>query len=122
MQRLHARPRGRCYLAAQTIASCQRIIFQYTGIWVVPLSLTAFPDIAGVGAMIESIREFQKGQPGYEGYLNDRVAALPELLSDAGYFTLMAGKWHLGLTPERYPSQRGFDRSFSLLPVCAEEE
>lgn len=72
--------------------------------------------------MIESIREFQKGQPGYEGYLNDRVAALPELLSDAGYFTLMAGKWHLGLTPERYPSQRGFHRSFSLLPVCAEEE
>ena len=27
--------------------------------------------------MIESIKEFQKGQPGYEGYLNDRVAALP---------------------------------------------
>ncbi|KAJ9613224.1 hypothetical protein H2200_003166 [Cladophialophora chaetospira] len=71
--------------------------------------------IAGLGTMIESIKEFQKGQPGYEGYLNDRVAALPELLRDAGYYTLMSGKWHLGMTPDRYPSKRGFDRSFSLL-------
>ncbi|EXJ84849.1 arylsulfatase [Capronia epimyces CBS 606.96] len=69
--------------------------------------------------MIESIQEFQKGQPGYEGYLNDRVAALPELLHDAGYLTLMSGKWHLGMTPDRYPSQRGFDRSFALLPGAA---
>jgi arylsulfatase A-like enzyme len=67
--------------------------------------------------MIESIQEYQKGQPGYEGYLSDRVAALPELLRDAGYVTLMSGKWHLGLTPDRYPSKRGFDRSFTLLPV-----
>ena len=74
-------------------------------------------DIAGVGAMIESIQEFQKDKPGYEGYLNDRVAALPELLQDVGYYTLMSGKWHLGLTPDRFPSRRGFDRSFALLPV-----
>lgn len=67
--------------------------------------------------MAESLQEFQKGQSGYEGYLNDRVAVLPELLRDAGYLTLMSGKWHLGMTPDRYPSQRGFDRSFSLLPV-----
>jgi arylsulfatase len=67
--------------------------------------------------MAESLREFQKGQPGYEGYLSDRVAALPELLQDAGYLTLMSGKWHLGMTPDRYPSKRGFERSFSLLPV-----
>ncbi|OJJ00794.1 hypothetical protein ASPVEDRAFT_27508 [Aspergillus versicolor CBS 583.65] len=28
----------------------------------------------------------------------------------------MSGKWHLGLKPENGPSQRGFDRSFALLP------
>jgi arylsulfatase A-like enzyme len=67
--------------------------------------------------MVEGMQEFQKGQPGYEGYLNDRVAALPELLQDAGYFTMMAGKWHLGMNPDRFPSKRGFERSFSLLPV-----
>jgi len=89
---------------------CERRYVQKDG-------LTFEPDIAGVGAMGESIREFQRGKPGYEGYLNDKVAALPELLKDAGYFTLMSGKWHLGLTPDRYPSRRGFDRSYTLLPV-----
>lgn len=61
----------------------------------------------------------QRGMPGYEGYLNERVVALPELLHDAGYLTLMAGKWHLGLTPERSPKQRGFERSFAHLPACS---
>lgn len=61
----------------------------------------------------------QRGMPGYEGYLNERVVALPELLHDAGYLTLMAGKWHLGLTPERSPKARGFERSFAHLPACS---
>ncbi|KAM3417840.1 hypothetical protein BST61_g6061 [Cercospora zeina] len=61
----------------------------------------------------------QRGMPGYEGYLNDRVVALPEILHDAGYLTFMAGKWHLGLTPERFPHKRGFERSFAHLPACS---
>lgn len=69
--------------------------------------------------MIESIQEYQRGQPGYEGYLNERVAALPELLRDEGYATFMSGKWHLGLEKQHWPVNRGFDRSFSLLPGAA---
>ncbi|PYI20817.1 alkaline phosphatase-like protein [Aspergillus violaceofuscus CBS 115571] len=61
----------------------------------------------------------QRGMPGYEGYLNERVVALPELLRDAGYHTLMAGKWHLGLTPDRAPCKRGFERSLAHLPACS---
>lgn len=61
----------------------------------------------------------QRGMPGYEGYLNERVVALPEVLRDNGYHTMMSGKWHLGLTPERSPSQRGFNRSFAHLPACS---
>jgi arylsulfatase A-like enzyme len=57
--------------------------------------------------------------PGYKGYLNERVVTLPEMLRDAGYLTLMAGKWHLGLTPERSPKARGFERSFAHLPACS---
>ncbi|KAG8734909.1 hypothetical protein FRC10_011223, partial [Ceratobasidium sp. 414] len=55
-------------------------------------------------------------RPGYEGILNDRVAALPEILASGSYRTAMSGKWHLGLTREASPWARGFQESFSLLP------
>ena len=70
---------------------------------------------AGLGSMAETLQPDQTGRPGYEGYLNDRVASVAELLRQGGYRTLMAGKWHLGLTPERGPAARGFDRSYALL-------
>jgi arylsulfatase len=69
----------------------------------------------GLGTMNEAIGPLQRGQPGYEGYLNDQAAPLPERLVDAGYQTLMVGKWHLGLTEDRSPAARGFQRSFALL-------
>ena len=40
-------------------------------------------DIAGIGTMAERVKEFQRGKPGYEGYLNDRVVALPELMQES---------------------------------------
>ncbi|KAK5171470.1 uncharacterized protein LTR77_004615 [Saxophila tyrrhenica] len=74
--------------------------------------------IAGVGIMSE-----QKGRnpdkwdaKGHEGFLNHDVAALPEILQDNGYHTLISGKWHLGYTPESNAAARGFDRAFTLLP------
>lgn len=70
--------------------------------------------LAGLGNMFEELRENQRGRPGYEGYLNDHVVALPELLRDAGYHTYMAGKWHLGLDEAHSPAARGFERSFAL--------
>jgi arylsulfatase len=83
--------------------------------------------IAGLGQMAE-FKEMRKNltgkypsyvdKPGYEGYLNWKVAALPEILSDAGYLTIMSGKWHLGLTPDVSPSARGFKKSFAFLPGC----
>jgi arylsulfatase len=73
--------------------------------------------IAGIGTMLEVTLPGFEGAPGYEGYLNQRVVALPELLRDAGYQTLMSGKWHLGDTIETSPWARGFERSFALLPA-----
>ncbi len=75
--------------------------------------------IAGIGTMAEALTPELMGKPGYEGYLNDRVVALPELLREAGYQTLMSGKWHLGLKAELAPHARGFERSFALLPGAA---
>lgn len=71
--------------------------------------------LAGLGTMGELIAPEQQGKPGYEGYLNERVVSLAEVLRDGGYHTYMAGKWHLGHQPEHYPHARGFDRSFSML-------
>jgi len=71
--------------------------------------------VAGLGNMNEAMTPNQVGKPGYEGHLNDRVVSVATLLRDAGYHTYMAGKWHLGEKPEHDPSQRGFEKSFTLL-------
>lgn len=71
--------------------------------------------IAGVGNMAELMQPFQKDKPGYEGYLNQRVANLGEVLQDAGYSTYTTGKWHLGRTEELSPAQRGFNHSYILV-------
>jgi len=71
--------------------------------------------VNGLGNMDEWTAPNQRGVDGYEGYLNDRVATLPQLLRDGGYHTYMVGKWHLGKTPTQIPAARGFERDFSLL-------
>ena len=77
--------------------------------------------VAGLGDMAERAQyiEAERGQPGYEGYLNSRVVSVAQLLKDAGYHTLMAGKWHLGLTKDQIPHAKGFEKSFSLLQAYA---
>jgi arylsulfatase len=75
--------------------------------------------LAGMGTQGPPSRADQKGQPGYEGYLNFRVAALAELMTDAGYNSYMTGKWHLGPDVENGPHARGFRHSFVSLDGAA---
>lgn len=71
--------------------------------------------LVGLGNMHEELSPNQKGQPGYEGYLNTRAANLAEVLKAEGYNTYMTGKWHLGLEEAQSPKARGFDKSYALL-------
>ena len=73
-----------------------------------------------LGSMDTFMAANQRGRPGYEGYLNLRVAAASELLRDAGYDAYFVGKWHLGTAPGNWPADRGFSRSYALLEGSAD--
>lgn len=67
-----------------------------------------YPHQAGVGYS-------DVGIPGYRGRINRESVTLAEVLSEAGYRTLMSGKWHLGTNRGDWPIERGFARFFGLL-------
>ena len=69
---------------------------------------------AGVGNIIEMIPDEFRDSPSYQGTLSKNVITVATLLKDTGYHTYMAGKWHLGQTPELLPSARGFERTVAL--------
>jgi len=68
-----------------------------------------YPHQTGLGNMTGGKpSEFE----GYQGRINRPCVMIPEVLRQAGYTTLMSGKWHLG-TPG--PIERGFDEYFGLI-------
>lgn len=70
-----------------------------------------YPHQAGMGGMVNG-----RERPGpYQGRLNDQCVTLAEVLKDAGYTTLMSGKWHVGEERPNWPVDRGFDRYFGLI-------
>lgn len=72
-----------------------------------------YPHQAGLGHL-EGIEV--PGSKGLRSRLDDRVVTLAEVLKSDGYFTAMAGKWHVGLSRGVGPWDRGFDRSL-ISPV-----
>ena len=63
----------------------------------------------GIGWMTED-----QGASGYRGHLNNECVTIAEVLSEAGYFTMMTGKWHVGFNHGVTPWGRGFHRSLNL--------
>ncbi|PJJ09322.1 arylsulfatase [Flavobacterium sp. 1] len=64
---------------------------------------------AGIGDMVQD-----KGFPAYQGYLNEHCITIGQALKQAGYNTIVSGKWHVGLVPSAWAVNRGFDDSFTL--------
>jgi arylsulfatase len=88
-----------------------------------------YPQQAGIGNMMED-----RGLPGYRGELNPNCPTLAEELRQAGYHTMMVGKWHVCHihfdgkkqlngesdepfwdTKDGWPLQRGFDEYFGTI-------
>ena len=74
----------------------------------------------GVANIPEAIPDDQTHAPAYQGVLDTDVPTVAEMLRQAGYRTLMSGKWHLGVADGERPSQRGFDRTFVLADTGAD--
>lgn len=68
-----------------------------------------YPQEAGVGYMVEAV----ENNPAYQGFLNRETITFAENMKDAGYFTAIAGKWHVGHQAGQGPHERGFMRSLA---------
>jgi arylsulfatase len=69
-----------------------------------------YPHQAGMGHLNSEIKKNSKGTT---GRLRDDCVTIAEVLHDAGYFTIMTGKWHLGHFHGTPAASRGFTRSLS---------
>jgi len=79
-----------------------------------------YPHQTGIGHMTstpENHSQHDLSVPGYRGALNQSCVTIAEVLKEAGYSTLMTGKWHLGIADStEWPLNRGFEKFYGLLP------
>jgi arylsulfatase len=54
--------------------------------------------------------------------LTNWEVTMAELFADAGYATGMFGKWHIGDTPGRFPTDQGFDEWYGVANTTDESE
>ena len=69
-----------------------------------------YPHQAGMGWLDDKVEPQSQG---FHGRLLPRCVTIAEALHDAGYFTAITGKWHLGQQNGTPPWKRGFMRSLN---------
>jgi len=69
-----------------------------------------YPHQAGMGWLDNMVVANSRG---FHGKLLPRSVTIAEVLREAGYFTAMTGKWHMGQQHGCVPWNRGFDRSLN---------
>jgi arylsulfatase/uncharacterized sulfatase len=74
----------------------------------------------GVPNIPETIPPELSQYPNYRGTLGHNVVTVASLLQGSGYHTYMAGKWHLGKTPDLLPYRRGFERTVTMADTGAD--
>lgn len=75
----------------------------------------ADPHQVGVGNLYELNTPEQAASPNYQGHLKDNAYTVAQYLQDAGYYTVLSGKWHLGKSGNSTPERKGFTDSFAML-------
>ena len=100
---------------------------RYTDFHVNPMcSPTRASLLTGLNHHMAGMATVPHGDPGFPGYafeLRDNAVLMSETFRDAGWATLMLGKWHLtkdshlsdGAPKASWPLQRGFDRYYGIL-------
>ncbi|NSM11136.1 sulfatase-like hydrolase/transferase [Moraxella bovoculi] len=73
------------------------------------------PHQVGLGNIYELNTPDQAKAPNYVGHLTDNSLTIAQRLKQAGYHTILSGKWHLGKKTEHQPNAWGFNDSFALL-------
>ena len=68
-----------------------------------------YPDLVGVPGVIRTHARNNWG------CLSPGAVLLPQMLKQAGYYTAIVGKWHLGLESPSTPNERGFDHFYGFL-------
>lgn len=62
-----------------------------------------YPELVGVPGVIRTYPQDSWG------YLQKDIVTIGDKMRQGGYSTALVGKWHLGLTEEHWPNNRGFD-------------
>jgi len=72
-----------------------------------------YPHQAGLGGMVNKNKDVEEGP--YQGYLSKNSVTIAEVLKNAGYYTALSGKWHVGEERPNWPIDRGFDNHYGLV-------